>query len=384
MLQILDGFAAPSGYTRSFMTPDELVAFLEEEFSDPETQAVVEAEERLFELLGLIDPGLDLEAEYLSLYGSQVIGLYDEETMELYIVEKAGDATDLSALEEITYAHEYYHLLQDGRFDLGQLHDDAEGNLDRELALAALIEGDATVVESIYALRHLSPADISDLIAEAGEQTPALEAVPYVLRRGLEFPYVDGAKFVAELHATARDDIDAAYAGPPLSTEQIIHPDSYFDGDTPRDVTVPELSNALGDAWSEYRRDVMGEFLLRTWLEALGVAPAADVAAAGWGGDRVVLLDGPNSERALGARIVWDDPAADGREFFDALRDGLAASDLFDDLGPGEIDAGPTERWQGPAGTLAAIQLGDGSTALAVAPSPELATRLLAAIAASS
>ncbi|MCH8151638.1 MAG: hypothetical protein IH830_04620 [Planctomycetes bacterium] len=102
-------------------------------------------------------------------------------------------------------------------------------------------------------------------------------------------------------------------------------------------MTVPGLSNALGDGWSEYRRDVMGEFLLRTWLEALGVAPAADVAAAGWGGDRVVLLDGPDASRALGARIVWDDPAADGREFFAALRDGLAASDLFDDLGPGEI-----------------------------------------------
>lgn len=384
MLLILDGFAPPSDYTRSFMTPDELVAFLEEEFSDPETQAVIEAEERLFKLLGLIDPGLDLEAEYLGLYGTQVIGLYDEETMELYIVEKAGDATDLSALEEITYAHEYYHLLQDGKFDLGLLHDEAEGNLDRELALAALIEGDATVVESIYALRHLSPADISDLIAESGEQGPALAAVPYVLRRGLEFPYVDGAEFVAELYATARGDIDASYARPPLSTEQIIHPDRYFDGDAPRDVTMPELSNALGDGWSEYRRDVIGEFLLRTWLDAIGVELAADVAAAGWGGDSVVLLDGPDASRALGARIVWDDPAADGREFFDALRDGLAASDLFDDLGAGQIDDGPTQRWQGPAGTLTAIQLGDGSTAFAVAPSPDLATQLLAAIAASS
>ena len=383
MLQILDGFAPPSDYTRSFMTPDELVAFLEEEFSDPETQAVIEAEERLFELLGLIDPGLDLEAEYLGLYGTQVIGLYDEETMELYIVEKAGDATDLSALEEITYAHEYYHLLQDGRFNLGKLQDEADGNLDRELALAALIEGDATVVESIYALRHLSPADISDLIAEAREQEPALEAVPYVLRRGLEFPYVDGAEFVAQLYATARGDIDAAYAGPPLSTEQIIHPDSYFDGDAPREVNVPELSSALGEGWSEHRRDVMGEFLLRTWLEALGAAPAADVAAAGWGGDHVVLLDGPDTSHALGARIVWDDPSVDGREFFEALRGGLSASDLFDELGPGEIDGGPADLWQGPAGVLAAVQLGDASTAIAVAPSTALATQLLAAIAAS-
>ena len=39
-----------------------------------------------------------------------------------------------------------------------------------------------------------------------------------------------------------------------------------------------------------------------------------DKAAAGWGGDRVMLLDGPAGARAIALKTAWDTPA-DATEF---------------------------------------------------------------------
>ena len=64
--------------------------------------------------------------------------------------------------------------------------------------------------------------------------------------------------------------------------------------------------------------DTIGELLIAVYLE-IGVTPErAAKAAAGWGGDRYVLLSGPNDAIALASLIAWDteDDAADFYQTF--------------------------------------------------------------------
>ena len=107
------------------------------------------------------------------------------------------------------------------------------------------------------------------------------------------------------------------YRNPPASTEQIIHPDNYLAGDEPVVVLLPDLAGALGPDWLEKHDGVMGESFLRAYLAILSLADFIE-AAAGWGGDRFSLLEGPSGERALVALFAWDTPG-DASQFFDLV-----------------------------------------------------------------
>jgi len=52
--------------------------------------------------------------------------------------------------------------------------------------------------------------------------------------------------------------------------------------------------------------DVLGEFLLRTYLENSLPRPQAVKAASGWGGDRFRLLRDDSGRRLFVAVMVWD------------------------------------------------------------------------------
>jgi hypothetical protein len=78
-----------------------------------------------------------------------------------------------------------------------------------------------------------------------------------------------------------------------------------------------ELAQHLGDGWTVALQDTFGEMLLEVLLRDGGATGAAQ-AAAGWGGDRVALLEGPDGEAAVVIDTTWD-TEADAGEFADAL-----------------------------------------------------------------
>jgi hypothetical protein len=138
--------------------------------------------------------------------------------------------------------------------------------------------------------------------------------------------------------------VDDAFAKPPASTEQVLHPEKYAAGEAPAAVSLPsDLAAKLGSGWSVPLVDTFGEFQLGVWLRnSPGIDKAtADAAAAGWGGDRIAAIKGPNGAWGVVLRTAWD-TAKDAGEFETAAKplvDGLAGSAQ---LLPG---AGGTERW---------------------------------------
>jgi hypothetical protein len=72
---------------------------------------------------------------------------------------------------------------------------------------------------------------------------------------------------------------------------------------------------ALGAGWTEREETTLGEAWIGTWLSGIGADQAsADQAAAGWGGDRIVVAGGPGGAWALAWRFSWDAPI-EAREF---------------------------------------------------------------------
>ncbi len=270
--------------------------------------------ELLLRGLGLWSTDRSLEEVYLSALESQVLGFYRDTDEKLYIVSRSGG---FGPLERYTASHELTHALQDQHFDLGSLGLDRKDQGDRALAVRALVEGDASLVSTIWAQANLTLQDLLQVAAMASD--PAAQAVldglPAIMREQLLFPYVDGLAFVTRLQQGGGwDAVNGAYGDLPASTEQILHPDKYLAGEKPIDVALPDgLAGRLGPGWSKAAEDTLGELQLRVWLQAPGSTVDPKVSASDWGGDRVGLYRGPDGAWAIVLATAWDTAEASDR-----------------------------------------------------------------------
>ena len=245
-------------------------------------------------------------------------GLYSAVDKQLYIVSERWNMT---AAEEMTFAHEFSHAMQDQHYNLQSL-DERASTMDAHLATLALIEGDATLSMSLYAIGNLSQGDVDEMINRAAQwkQDDLPVNVPSPIAKMTLFPYTAGLQFVQALFQQSNDWnlVNAAFAVPPLSTEQVMHIEKYLiEPDVPLPIGLPALGDAMGGSWREIERGVLGEFVLGLHLEQGLSQQEALKAAAGWGGDSYSLLVDGQGRRLLIIRAVWDTPA-DAQEFFGA------------------------------------------------------------------
>ena len=318
-----------------------LAAALRTNFDRSEPPAALAAAERLDRALGLIPADASLRDLELKLLDAQVAGFYDPKTKRMSVRSTTGS---IGALEQIAFAHEFDHALQDQHFDLTRLATSDLAQGDRSLARLSLAEGDATILMTQWAQSALTPLQLLQYLGSADlqGQTALLDTLPQALRDQLFFPYTSGLAFVQGLYAQGGwAAVDAAYARPPDSTEQILHPEKYAADERPVTIPIPtDLAKRLGAGWTVDLQDTFGEFGLRDWLQVVGGVPAdvAADAAAGWGGDRVVMVS-DGSAFAIAIQTAWDTPA-DATAFAaaaDTTRAKLAASTAL-------IDPGTTDR----------------------------------------
>jgi hypothetical protein len=232
-------------------------------------------------------------------------------------------------------AHEYDHALQDAHYDLEGSRITDLSRSDAILAQQALAEGDATAVMYDWAARELNLAQLLRVAAKAlvKQDEKTLRRIPPILRRQLEFPYIDGYAFVNTLRG--RGDwpaVDAAWEARPQSTEQVLHPELY-PSEVPVAVDLPDVATLLGPGWTDSYQQTLGELQIGVWVAdgrkgsslfpgLPGPLPGAH-AAAGWGGDRLVSLDGPEGAWAVVWQTDWDSDA-DAKEFRKAARAAMA------------------------------------------------------------
>jgi hypothetical protein len=296
----------------TMLTSVELRQRLEADFEEDYSLEEARQDAIVYHAFDFLERDFDLYNFWLDLYSEQIAGFYDTDTAEFVII---GQEQQLGPSEQWTHAHEFVHALQDQHFQLGQIGDDGV-DAETRLAIRALAEGEATLVQFLY-LDYFTESQMAQIFAGINrDNSPILESAPPVLRAGLEFPYNAGFEFAAALYRQGGfAALDAAWANPPQSTEHILHPGRYLAGDDPVPVTLAPLTATLGAGWELLDEDVLGEFYLRQYLQQQLSSEEVDEAATGWGGDRyAVYWNETNEEFVMVMRLVWD-TAADSDEF---------------------------------------------------------------------
>jgi hypothetical protein len=267
-----------------------------------------------WQTIGVVPEGTSIREEMLEYGSTQVIGYYDTLTGELKFIGQE----EPSPLERITLAHELTHAIDDQRFGLEKVDALGASCRDEELeASIALIEGNATFFMLRWARSFLTLDEQLQVGVEAGEQEPPPSDIPPFISRMQEWPYLDGMAFVVALESEGGvDAIDAAFLDPPVSTEQVIHPERYPD-DVPVPVDVPDVADRLGQGWEDLDVQLVGE----AWLDvALGLRldeAEATAASTGWdGGIYRAWSDG--RDVAVVLATAWD-TEQDAQEFADAM-----------------------------------------------------------------
>ncbi len=221
--------------------------------------------------------------------------------------------------------HELHHHVQHQR--LGRAMQEAELLApDERRAWDALVEGDADLVALIQGARMLGydwEFRLEKLLHQSlasplqGHSYQHVES-PFVGGDGnLERALVAGAytssmAFMIELYYQGGfKAIDRAYAHPPRSTEQVLHPKKYLAGELP--VGAPE--HALPPGMEVQRSTQDGELYLRAMLSTCTGWLRACELASGWAGDRWTWLEEGGKVRALVWTQVWD-TEQDARKFF--------------------------------------------------------------------
>lgn len=274
---------------------------------------------------------------------------------------------------QLVLAHELTHALGDQHFNLTRLRhgtpalqpgDDLAGGSDAETALLALIEGDALVVSDLYARSALGPAGYAAWRATIERGPSGLDCLPPLRRAQLWFPYLDGWRFVAALRSAGGwESVNGAYARPPQTTEQVLHPEKYRAGEAGLALPAPTLPAG----WQAERSDVLGELGIRAVLATFIDPTRAEGAAAGWGGDRLTLASQGDRD-ALVLDTLWDS-AGEASEFF-----ALAAEALDRRVPAVRRPAEPaTDALTWNSATLAArLERADARVRLVIAADPAL------------
>ncbi len=282
-----------------------------------------EAEDWFWKGFGFAPPGVSGGDETRRFMASGVFGLYDPRTKKLYVRGARGDGKWVEPSgpgDRYVLVHEIEHALQDQNFGL----DDAASPSDDEtLARRALLEGDARLTEIGAVAREVAGDDlwvrhatywlrvvtIADILRNEGVEEDTLHEAPPLVRRSVMFPYVEGAAFVGDLvRAGGLSLVDQAFAHPPRSTEQVLHPQKYADGELPVPVDAP----GAPDGWRRVASGSMGELTMAVLLAQCEPKRQADADVTGWGGDAWAMVARPN-EGALLWSTVWDDEASAAR-----------------------------------------------------------------------
>ena len=351
------------------VTADDLNALNAAELSRPNVRERLRAEEVVAKLLGLVEFDDDLVG-VAEESGDLAAAAYDPRTDELYVVE---DAVGVSpALVEFVLAHELNHAIEDQQFDLSE----KLGTGDRDLALTSLVEGTATLAMIRYARRFQNTLALS--LAASGIDG-GTEGVPPFIVDQLLFAYTSGARFVRDLFAETGSWAvvdNALERDPPVSSEQIMHPQKYLLNEGPLAVAPPA---SPGPGWAEVGSGTLGEFATKELMALASGGGQPERGAAGWGGDRYVLW------QPTGASDVQCEEAAECRQDF-ALAIRWTFDSVYDlrqflitrlayievELEAAPVDGGWTHPNQGIAQSI------EGRTVtLALAPTLETAQRIV-------
>lgn len=257
--------------------------------------------------------------QFERVYGQKadsIQGFYRWADKTLYI-KKELDPVKFKA----TRIHETFHGLQDQLFNISELNKKAtstEGRYIRD----ALIEGDATLVP-IECMPESRMGKMLEMPPPWKSAKNDSDFGPKMVQSVLSlYNYSIGAKFIKAIkEIEGWEGVNKLYENFPKSTEQVLHPEKYLEGqDLPVTIEIPDLLPLLGESWKQSKPDTQGEFVvLLQFLSNPKTGPAAERYSIGWGGDTYIELFNPKEKTGF---TIWStswDTEKDAKEFAEGM-----------------------------------------------------------------
>ena len=310
---------------KSLRSREEIKAYLLQKMNEDKDADKRYADQKSMEKFGLIPKDYPLEQTLVKVLTEQIAGLYDPDSKEFFIANWNTEAD-----VRMVMSHELTHALHDQHFHIDKWSDAAKPNDDAELARDAVVEGSAVAAMLDYVLRgkgsvrELGELDASMLLGDPGS-SPELAKAPKVLQDELLFPYMAGTTFTQRVlkASSGWPDFHKVYENPPVSTQQIMHPDLYFQGVVPPKIALPEASGVISADWKKLDENLMGEFGLLEILKQFLSKDRSENLAATWSADRYALFENQKNKRTLLLFRLRLGSDADAARFFGAYSEVL-------------------------------------------------------------
>jgi hypothetical protein len=315
-------FTRPVPY--GVMSKDQLRRYLEKRLHQTSKPADFRAEELVLKLLGLVPGDFDLRQNTIDLLTEQAAAFYDYNKKKLFIL--AGSGKD--AEEQVALVHELAHAMADQHYPLAKFINEGLRSDDASTARQAVMEGQASWLMTAYVSKlGGGPADVPegtlDLmtteLASTATDYPVLSNAPAYIRESLVFPYTAGMKFQdAVYRKLGRESFSEVFLHPPLSTQQIMHPDRYFTHVLPRIPDAPRIPEAR--QFRKLADGTLGELDYRILLSEYTGKEEGEQMASHFAGGTYELLELKRGRHPVLAFASTWDSAESARQFLTQYR----------------------------------------------------------------
>jgi hypothetical protein len=315
-----------------FISKEQVNQFLKKRIKDTSTPDEVRAEELTLKKFGLIPQDFDLAKNEVDLLTEQAAAFYDYDRKKLFITDSTSSDSQTPVL-----AHELSHALADQNYNLARFIRQGRKSDDGSTARLAVMEGQATWMMSEY-LAHQAGTSLKDSATlaatmanlAAGDEGndsnktdgefPVFDKEPLYLKLTLVFPYTKGMSFQqAVLVRDPQTGFGEVFLHPPVSTQQILHPEKYFEHLRPADPALPVIH--LPHGYKGLVGGELGELEQGIMLEQYTGKTRAAHLAPHWRGCNFELQENKKAGRVVLLYATEWDSEESAADYFAAYRE---------------------------------------------------------------
>lgn len=318
-LQEITGFKVKRQVPAEIITRDKVKEFLQKRMKETASPEEIRVEELTLKKFGLVPQDFDLAKNTVDLLTEQAAAFYDFHKKKLFITDWTASVTREPAL-----VHELGHALADQTVNLEKFIKQGSKSDDGSLARLAVMEGQASWLMAEYLARKAgqslaeSPVLLETMahgIESGASQFPVFDSEPLYLRETLVFPYSQGLLFQNAVYKRMKQKaFEEVFRQPPVSTQQILHPDTYFSWREPTRPALPQLPETHG--YKRIAEGNMGELDHSILLEQYSGKDESAAVSPHWRGGSYALAERKSPERVvLLYAVEWDDAASAARYF---------------------------------------------------------------------
>ena len=228
------GFPVRHSVSFQVLSRAEVNRFLDDRIKEAIRPEEIRAEELTLKKFGFVPADFDLKKTTVALLTEQTAAFYDYHRKRLFLTDWTS-----ARLREAAIVHELAHALADQSYPLERFAKKAEHDSEQAAARQAVVEGQANWLMRELLKSHTEPAAPTDPEPDSA----IFDKSPLYLRETLTFPYNEGQNFQQAVYARfGKDAFRRVFEKPPVSTQQILHPELYFTDVAPLQITLPKLA----------------------------------------------------------------------------------------------------------------------------------------------